>query len=413
MGIFLALVLALTVKQDKASLRAGCDQDSTVIASLPAGTQLELRYMMAGESSPCYKVKATLGTRQVEGYLAGEAMEGLANFERSRRRAEAVTLSQALAAARTSPTMPEQTGPVNVGFGHGISRVLVARAEESIEANEPRKALELLEPELKKRKDPGLLAIAGVAAWKADEGRRALEFWRESLEMSPNPALQGLYSRVERELANDQSNEKLYGTNVVLRFEDGGIPKDTARQMLAAVDAAYLKISQQLGCRAEEKIVTIVQNRQSYLRATNAAEWSGGLYDGRIRIPMYDQSMGEEEERILAHETTHACLALLGHWPMWFHEGMAQRLSGATLSPFTMAKLVELKRAQKLPSLKALAGDWNRLEAAQAAVAYALAFYAVNTLYDVHGTDGVMNLIRNPERIDNVIAELDKTLATN
>src|SRR5262249_20714913 len=159
--------------------------------------------------------------------------------------------------------------------------------------NEPRKALDLLEPEIKKRRDPGLLAMAGVAAWKADEGRRALEFWRESLEMSPNPALKGLYARVEQELANDQSKEKLYGTNVVLRFEDGGIPKDTARQMLAAVDAAYLRISQQLGCKAEEKIVTIVQSRDSYMKATNAAEWSGGLYDGRIRIPLYDQSMGE------------------------------------------------------------------------------------------------------------------------
>ena len=38
---------------------------------------------------------------------------------------------------------------------------------------------------------------------------------------------------------------------------------------------------------------------------------------------------GALTRRTLAHETVHACLAALGNWPAWVHEGLAQRLQRA------------------------------------------------------------------------------------
>ena len=413
MGLLFAVLLALSVKQDQAPLRAGCDLDSSVVTALPAGTPLELRYMMASDHGPCYKVKATLGTRVVEGYLPPEAMDGLNTFERGRRRAESVSLSSLMEAARP-PAQTTPNGPVQVWFGGGVPRALVTNAEAAMAANEPRKALELLEPYINQaRPDAGLLAMAGYAAWKADDGLRALALWQQSMAIRPNPTMKGLYAQVERELAGDQSHERLEGANVLLRFADGVIAPETAQQMLATVDATYLKISQELGCKVQEKIVIIVQNRESYVASTNAAAWNGGLYDGRIRLPMYDQYMGEEEERVVAHETTHACLALLGRWPTWFQEGMAQRLSGEKLSPFAAAKLTGLAREKKLPSLASLGNDWSRLSTEQAGFAYALAAHAVNRFYDYYGHDGVVNLIRNPQQLPAISLALDKILAGN
>ena len=213
--------------------------------------------------------------------------------------------------------------------------------------------MELLEPEIQKRRDPALLAMAGVAAWRADDARRALEYWRESLELAPNPDLEKLFKRVEKERSNDQSSEKLYGMRVVLRYDSGTVPTDTARAMVNVVDGTFARVSQQLGCYAEEKIVTIIQSRDAYKKATDAAEWSGGQYDGRIRVPvMNGQQMDARQEQVLAHETTHACLAMLGEWPSWLHEGMAQKLSGETLRPETRAQLAELAKAGQLPKLE-------------------------------------------------------------
>ena len=72
--------------------------------------------------------------------------------------------------------------------------------------------------------------------------------------------------------------------HVALRYEDQALPADTARAILATLDDEYANVSAQLGCTSGERIVAIVQSRESYLRSTGAAEWSGGQYDGRIHI---------------------------------------------------------------------------------------------------------------------------------
>jgi hypothetical protein len=271
--------------------------------------------------------------------------------------------------------------------------------------------LALLEPEIQKRRDPALLSMAGLAAWRADEGKRALEYWRESLNLVPDPNLEKLYQRVQKEQTHDQSGEKLYGVRVVLRYDRDTVPVETARGMVGAVDSAFARVSQQLGCFAEEKIVTIIQSRDAYKKATDAAEWSGGQYDGRIRVPvMSGQQMDARQEQVLAHETTHACMAMLGEWPSWLQEGMAQKLSGETLLPQVRTQLAELAKAGKLPKLEALRRGWSALNTQGALLAYALALQAVDALYDNFGSDGVRNLMRNPERLPAISAELDKRL---
>jgi len=55
-GAFLLLLLALSVKNDGTALRSGCSSDSDVIAKLPAGANLTIRFAMSGEAVPCYKV---------------------------------------------------------------------------------------------------------------------------------------------------------------------------------------------------------------------------------------------------------------------------------------------------------------------------------------------------------------------
>jgi len=36
--------------------------------------------------------------------------------------------------------------------------------------------------------------------------------------------------------------------------------------------------------------------------------------------------------QVFAHELVHACLANIGSWPAWLHEGLAQKLSGEPVS---------------------------------------------------------------------------------
>jgi hypothetical protein len=412
MGLLLALLLAASVKQDNTALRAGCAEGSQVVASLPAGTPIKLRYSLAGESVPCYKVAADMGGRQVEGYLSSAAIEGLDSFDKLRREAAWVTTNEVLNAVRGAP--PLAALKANAGGQSPLpasAKVVLAQAEQSIEAGQPARALALLEPEIKKRRDPALLSMAGVAAWRADDAKQALGYWREVLDAAPNPGLEKLYQQVQKEQTNDQSSEKLYGVRVVLRYDSGTVPVDTARAMVKVVDGTFARVSSQLGCTAEEKIVTIVQSREAYKKATDAEEWSGGQYDGRIRVPvMNGQQMNAGAEQVLAHETTHACLAMLGEWPSWLHEGMAQKLSGEVQTAARKAQLAAMARAGQLPKLEQLKQGWSQLDATHARIAYSLALAAADALYENFGSDGVRNLMRNPERLAAISAELDKRL---
>lgn len=412
MGVFLALFLAVTVKQDQAPLRAGCATDSALLANLPAGTPLTLRYAMAGENVPCYKVAAEANGKHFEGYLPASAIDGLNSFEQGRREASWVSTTEALNAARSAKPMAELTAsPSNANAPDRATRILVAQASALIEGNQPGKALALLEPEVTKHSNPTLLAIAGVAAWRADDGRHALEYWRGSLDLEPNPGIEKLYKQVEREQTNDQSAEKLYGVRVTLRYDRAAVPVETARLMVTQVDSTFAQVSAQLGCTADEKIMTIVQSRDAYRKATDAAEWNGGQYDGRIRVPvMSGQSMDASMQRVLAHETTHACLTMLGEWPAWLQEGLAQKLSGEALAPAVRKKLAAMAAERKLPRLENLRQDWSRLDTEHATLAYGLALAAAEMMYENYGSDGVRNLMRNPERLPAISAYLDKQL---
>ena len=402
-ALVLVLLLTAAVKDGPTPLRSGCSPDARVLASLPAGAPVTIKYSINGETGLCYKVAVEVDGKTLEGSLPSSAIGETEDFDQARRQAVWMDTPLIVNAIRASAALPSLRGTAATGIAQ--------KASDLITSSRPQKALELLEPELKIRRDPGLLALAGLAAWRSDDSRQALEYLRASLDIVPSPEVEKLYRQVERESKNDQSNDRLYGLRVLLRYENSVVPTETARQMTTVLDQEFIRISQQLGCSAEERVIAIVQSRDAYRKSTDAAEWSGGQFDGKIRVPVFDpQVLDRGMLRSLAHETTHACLTMLGHWPAWLQEGIAQKLSGDSLTPAQMKQITGWVRDGKLPRLSNLRQDWSRLDTAHATVAYALSLAAVELLWKDSGDDGVRNLLRNPDRLPQVTAELDQKL---
>lgn len=394
--------MVVAVKQPSTPLRDGCSEDSDVLANLDAGAPVKIRYALAGESVPCYKVSVDAGGKTLEGFLPASAIAGLDEFEKGLRDASWSDASQMLGAIRSAAQkMPSLAGANTVG----------TQAADLIASSQPAKALELLENELRKKSDPNLLALAGVAAWRSDDPQRALIYWKNSLDLEPNPDLDRLYRRVEKETAGDQSTAKLYGLRVLLRYDANVVSVEIARQMVNALDQEFSRVSTDLGCTAEERLVAIVQSREAYHKSTDAAEWNGGQFDGRIRVPVATgQGVDAALLRIFAHEGTHACLSMMGHWPAWFQEGLAQKLSGDVLSPAMRAKLEKMAKDGKLPRLENLRQDWSRLDTDHALAAYALSLAAIEMFYEGYAAYGIRNLVNNPQKLAGITADLDKRL---
>lgn len=414
---FALLVLALSapgaaVATRDAPLRSGCANDSDVRVTVPAGSPVTVRSMMSGESSPCYRVAATVAGKTVEGYLDAGAIGGLEEFDRGRREAELLDWKQVMGAVRLPGSASDAgsgAAPASAAGGIAAPPGIATQAMNLVNASQPRKALDLLEPALKKSRDPDLLAVAGAAAWRADDTRMALEYWRASLDLRPSPELQSLYARLQRETQNDRAGSKLIGMRAELRYDADAISIEAARQMLGTLDQEYARITGELGCPAQERVIAVAQTREAYLKATQAAEWSGGQYDGRIHIPV-GANPGEDLHRTLAHEMVHACLTFLGRWPSWLQEGVAQKLSGDTLSAAARQQLNEALKAGRVPRLAELGQDWSRLDSDSARAAYEESLAAIDLFYDNYSGLGLRNLLRNPQRLPEITADLDRRL---
>lgn len=384
-------------------LRSGCDTESAIVARLPARQALDVKFAFAG-TTPCYKVVATMNGRIVSGYLSPGDLEDAGQFDRERQ--AGTDTSGEIKVITTRLTEVRQRV---ASIPHGGPEVKAAL--DAMERNEPSRALTLLDSVVHSRPDPNVLALAGVAAWRNDEPTLALDYWRRSLDMRPDPDVRSLLDAVQRETAGDRSTGKMIGLRVLLRYDPEIVSAELARGMVLALDTEIERIAAQLGCEARERLVAVVQSRQAYLASTGAAEWSGGRYDGRVRVALLEESaVGPRTRRLFAHELAHACLANLGQWPAWLQEGLAQRLSGDHLEATAQKRVQALLAAKRYTKLEDLGRGFSSLNPQTAEASYMLALYAVDLLLESHRDVGIRNILANPSLFTQFTTELNAKL---
>ena len=144
----------------------------------------------------------------------------------------------------------------------------------------------------------------------------------------------------------------------------------------------------------------ILYSGQQFQEVTDAPGWSGGIYDGKIRIPIG----GIEHEtpglkRILYHEYTHAVVrAITPRCPTWLNEGLAQHFEGREIDGGQRAMLAKIAREGRLPQLASLEGPFMGLNSGQASLAYLYSLSSVRYMVDAFGM----------YRIKSVLEELSK-----
>src|SRR5712692_8616876 len=119
-------LFAIAIKPGGAALHQGCEPDDPVVATLPAGTPVEIRFALA-DGSNCYKVAASVDGKAVLGYVPESALTGVDRFERERAGAasvDSINLGDALAAQPSDPSL--------------------ANAVQLLNANQPAQALEIV-----------------------------------------------------------------------------------------------------------------------------------------------------------------------------------------------------------------------------------------------------------------------------
>ena len=258
-------------------------------------------------------------------------------------------------------------------FGASVSAHVQGRSSEA--KTKLRRALEL-----NPRFTPASLLL-GEIMYREGDLDQAIKTYESALTLAPgNTDLTSRLQLWQREADVHSTFIERRQDRFRVMFE-GRTDAALATRTTETLNAAFWRIGQELRAYPSNAIQVILYTEQQFRDITRAPEWSDGLYDGRIRLPVAGVSRTPTVfEHVLAHELTHAMLASLAPRgvPAWLHEGLAQHFEGSDVHA---ARRRLQAHGRKIP-LEQLERGFTGLTTAGAMVAYDESLVAVNTIIE-------------------------------
>jgi tetratricopeptide (TPR) repeat protein len=171
--------------------------------------------------------------------------------------------------------------------------------------------------------------IIGKAYYFREEVDRAIEEFRAGLAIREAPHIRASLELAERDARTSDGFSRQRLSHFIVRYE-GETMEDTGRMALDQLERNYASLISQLGFEPREPVPVVLYTRRSYLEI-GGSHWSGGQFDGKIRLPVRGIHWGEDYiRRTLHHELAHAFYYSLarGHDPRWLNEGLAEYVVG-------------------------------------------------------------------------------------
>ncbi|HKT80441.1 MAG TPA: tetratricopeptide repeat protein [Vicinamibacterales bacterium] len=260
-------------------------------------------------------------------------------------------------------------------MGAGVSANLQGRPKDAIARLQ--RALEV-EPRLNTAS-----WLLGTIAYREGDIQLAIKTFTAALKYKKDPDMADMLAKWQGEADVHSSFEEQRYDRFRVQFE-GYADQAVAAQATNILKDAFWDVARKLGQYPSNSIVTILYTNKQFRDITRAPEWSGGVYDGRIRIPV-DGARKDAAlfEHVLTHELTHAIVANVAPRgvPTWMHEGLAQYFDGTDVA----AARARMKAGHVSIPLAQLEGSFMGMNAAQARVAYDESLLAVSMLFDRPG----------------------------
>ena len=158
---------------------------------------------------------------------------------------------------------------------------------------------------------------------KLDE---AEQYYRKAFSLNPDLKLREKYEKLIREKNIDKMHQEYSDEHFIIRYRNNENLEGSA--VRSDLREAYRTISQDFGYYPNYKIPVLLYDRNEYETLMGSIpHWSGALYDGKIRLPVYQSAVTDVDlKKLIFHELTHAFVLDLSQMkcPVWLNEGLAQ-----------------------------------------------------------------------------------------
>lgn len=224
----------------------------------------------------------------------------------------------------------------------------------------------------------------------------AVELWEKALTLDPGDAkMRSLLEKTHRELAVEDKMAKGYSGRFNLSY-DVAAKAAFADEILSVLEEAYNKVGSLLNLYPEARVPVLIYTQKNFKDILKGPEWSGGMYDGKIRLPIGGITQITPSVRaVLYHEYAHVIIFELtrGNCPMWLNEGIAEYM-GRTQNDAKLQALEVAGRHAGLLSIEQLEKPFTSLSVRNAAIAYEQSYSLVNFLVTAYGWHKVNDLLR-------------------
>jgi tetratricopeptide (TPR) repeat protein len=243
--------------------------------------------------------------------------------------------------------------------------------------------------------DPALTPaslLLGMMLYEAGDLDAAVRVYDAALVRAPgHPQMQTRVEEWRREAALHSGFRRTLGSHFTVLFE-GPAEETIATAAAEILERAYFRVGDALQTYPADPVTVILYTQQQFRDVTRTPGWSGGMFDGRIRMPIRG-GLGDprELERVLTHEYVHALIhsVAAGGVPAWLNEGLA-----VSLEPGGVARADhEVAASSALMPLSQLQQPFSSLPADRVPLAYAESALATQDVVDRVGASSLMGLL--------------------
>lgn len=240
-----------------------------------------------------------------------------------------------------------------------------------------------------------ILYYLGLVQYETENRALAIESWERALKLSPGrKEIIDILAKSRKETAVESSMDRGHSSRFDLTF-DPGVDTSFALAILDALESAANQIGAELGLFPEARVPVAIYKRNDFKTVTDSPDWSGGFYDGKIRLPFGSlKEITPAMRGILFHEYAHVVVFELtrGNCPLWLNEGIAE-MFGRMQHNRPMPEFGRAARKGTLADFRKLESGFSSLSSGDAALAYQQSYALVNYMVTRFGWHRIKQIL--------------------
>jgi Peptidase MA superfamily/Tetratricopeptide repeat len=175
--------------------------------------------------------------------------------------------------------------------------------------------------------DPNVHEILGSIYYQRGKLADAINEWETVLKLKPDEnSIKEMLAKAKKEYKVEGSFRRTETYYFNIKYE-GEEKRELGDMVLDILDDAYRDVGGDLDYFPSEPVTVVLYTKKQFSDITDAPSWSGGVFDGTIRVPVGGEVDKTVLSAVLYHEYTHAVVAMIadkGAVPTWLNEGIAQ-----------------------------------------------------------------------------------------